>query len=97
MFLLPAAPRCMALLEHMRLFDAKLHTDDALAYRGMPFDHQTVKHSVGECVNEFAGRHNIRNDNTLDQMHHVVAGLVGKRLMYRDLIAFRESRFTRSK
>ena len=38
-------------------------------------------------VNEFAGRHNVRDFDTLDQMASVVAGLVGKRLMYRDLIA----------
>ena len=36
---------------------------------------------------EFAGRHNIRELDTLEQMEHVVAGLVGRRLMYRDLIA----------
>lgn len=38
-------------------------------------------------VNEFSGRHNIREEDTLDQMCEVVAGMVGKRLMYRDLIA----------
>ena len=38
-------------------------------------------------VNEFAGRHNIRDLDTIDQMHEVVAGLVGKRLLYRDLTA----------
>jgi len=38
-------------------------------------------------VNMFAGRQNIRELDTLAQIQHVVAGLVGKRLMYRDLIA----------
>ena len=38
-------------------------------------------------VDEFAGRHNIRDAHTLDQMHTVVAGLVGKRLMYQELIS----------
>ena len=38
-------------------------------------------------VNEFAGRHNIRPKDTIDQMHDIAAGMVGKRLMYRDLIA----------
>ena len=31
--------------------DATVYTDDAKAYRGIPQDHQTVKHSVGEYVN----------------------------------------------
>ena len=35
---------------------------------------------------QFAGRHNVRDMDTVDQMQHVVAGLVGRRLMYNDLI-----------
>ena len=86
------------------------------------FDHETVKHSVGEYVrdqahtngiesfwsmlkrahtgtfhrlsakhlqryvNEFSGRHGVRERDTADQMQDVVAGLTGKRLMYRDLV-----------
>lgn len=38
-------------------------------------------------VQEFAGRHNIRTDHPKDQMAAVVAGIMGRRLMYRDLIA----------
>ena len=101
-----------------------VYTDDAGAYKGMPFrHHETVKHSVAEYVRgqahtngiesfwamlkrahtgtfhkispkhlnryvqEFAGKHNVRERDTLDIMRHVVAGLVGKRLMYRQLIA----------
>ena len=30
--------------------DATVYTDDATAYRGIPYDHETVKHSVGEYV-----------------------------------------------
>ena len=103
--------------------DAKVYTDEARAYRGMPRDHETVNHSVGEYVREqahtngiesfwamlkrgyhgtyhhispkhlhryvaeFAGRHNVRNCDTIDQMASVVIGMIGKRLMYRDLIA----------
>ena len=37
-------------------------------------------------INEFVGRHNMRAKDTIDQMRDVVTGLVGKRLMYRDLI-----------
>ena len=36
---------------------------------------------------EFAGKHNIRNCDTIEQMASVFMGLVGKRLMYKDLIA----------
>ena len=102
---------------------ATVYTDDAAAYKGMPFDHISVRHSVGEYVDgmahtngiesfwsmlkrahkgvyhkmsakhlqryvdEFAGRHGIRERDTLDQMQSVVSGMVGKRLMYRDLVA----------
>ena len=102
---------------------ATVYTDDAAAYKGMPFDHTSVRHSVGEFVDgmahtngiesfwsmlkrahkgvyhkisakhlqryvdEFAGRHGVRERDTLDQMQSVVAGMVGKRLMYRELIA----------
>ena len=102
---------------------ATVYTDDASAYKGMPFKHESVRHSVGEYVrdmvhtngiesfwamlkrahkgtyhkmspkhlhryvNEFAGRHNIRRANTIDQMKSIVAGMVGARLRYRDLIA----------
>ena len=102
---------------------ATVYSDDAAAYKGVPFDHASVRHSVGEYVDgmvhtngiesfwsmlkrahkgvyhkmsakhlqryvdEFAGRHSIRERDTLDQMQSVVAGMVGKRLPYQDLIA----------
>ena len=54
--------------------------------------HKGVYHKISakhlqRYINEFAGRHCTRDDDTRDQMTGVVAGLVGKRLMYRDLIA----------
>ncbi|WP_420462925.1 IS1595 family transposase [Candidatus Palauibacter sp.] len=55
------------------------------AHKGT-FHHLSAKH-LQRYVNEFAGRHNIRDADTLDQMRHVVARIVGRRLMYRDLIA----------
>ena len=38
-------------------------------------------------VSEFAGRHNIRDRDTINQMIATTAGLVGKRLQYRELIS----------
>ena len=54
------------------------------AHKGT-FHKLSPKH-LHRYVTEFAGRHNVRESDTLDQMHSVVAGLVGKRLMYKDLI-----------
>ena len=107
--------------------DATVYSDEARAYQGLPFPHQTVNHSVSEYVrdqvttngiesfwavlkrahmgtyhkispehlqryvDEFAGRHNIRDHDTLDQMTAVVAGLVGKRLLYQDLVSHKAS------
>ena len=42
---------------------------------------------LNRYVTEFCGLHNIRNLDKLRQMEHVVARMVGKRLMYRDLTA----------
>ena len=102
---------------------ATLYTDEAVAYQGMPeFEHETIRHSVGEYVDgqahtngiesfwamlkrgyhgtyhqvsakhlqryvdEFSGRHNVRDLDTLDQMAAVAKGLDGKRLKYRELV-----------
>ena len=101
---------------------ATVYTDDHGGYSGMPFEHETVKHSISEYVNgmahtngiesfwatlkrgyhgtyhhmsekhleryvgEFAGRHNDRDYDTIDQMAHVVRDMVGMRLTYKDLI-----------
>ena len=48
------------------------------------FHHMSFKH-LHRYVNEFAGRHNIRDKDTLEQMSLLAGGLVGKRLRYRDL------------
>ena len=102
---------------------ATVYTDDHGSYHGMPFDHETVKHSVSQYVNgqahtngiesfwatlkrgyhgtyhhmsekhlgryvsEFFGRHNDRRRDTFDQMTRIVQGMVGKRLMYKELVA----------
>ena len=103
--------------------NAKVYTDDAAAYKDIPFDHESVRHSVGEYVRdmahtngvesfwsmlkrahkgtfhkispkhldryvqEFAGKHNIRESGTLAQMRDTVARLVGRNLLYRDLVS----------
>ena len=101
---------------------AKVYTDDHRSYLGLPYDHESVNHSVGEYVreqahtnglesfwamlkrgydgtfhnisekhldryvNEFAGRHNIREKDTIEQMKEVVRGMIGKKLEYKELI-----------
>jgi len=101
---------------------AKVYTDEASAYKGMPFEHESVNHSVGEYVDgmahtnglesfwallkrgyhgtfhrlsaqhlqryvrEFAGRHNIRDLDTVAQVTVLARGMVGKRLKYRELV-----------
>ena len=49
------------------------------------FHRLSVKH-LHRYVNEFAGRHNIRDKDTLEQMCLLATALVGKRLMYKDLV-----------
>lgn len=103
--------------------DAVVYTDDATAYKGLPREHEAVKHSVGEYVRmmahtngvesfwsmlkrahkgtfhkispkhlnryvqEFAGKHNVRELGTLNQMRDTVLRLVGRNLLRIDLIA----------
>ena len=55
------------------------------AHKGT-FHKLSPKH-LDRYVQEFAGRHNIRNSDTLDQMVAVVHGMEHKRLRYRELIA----------
>ena len=102
---------------------ARIFTDDASAYEGMPFDHETVTHSLSEYVRgdvhtngieslwsmmkrahkgtfhklspkhldryvqEFAARHNLREQDTGEIIGSVTDGMAGKRLRYNDLIA----------
>ena len=50
------------------------------------YHHMRPKH-LGRYVEEFAGRHNVRELNTIDQMGWLVRGMAGKRLPYKELIA----------
>jgi transposase-like protein len=101
-----------------------IFTDEHRGYKNLSasFNHQSVKHSVGEYVKdmahtygiesfwamlkrgykgtyhkmspkhmtryvtEFAGRHNVRDFDTLIQMTMLAKGLSGKRLRYNDLV-----------
>ena len=40
---------------------ASVYTDDASAYQGLPFDHQSIKHSVGEYVKDMAHTNGIES------------------------------------
>ena len=103
--------------------DATVYTDDATAYESLPFDHDTVKHSLSQYVKgdvhtngieslwsmlkrahkgtfhklsakhldryvqEFAGRHNMRELDTAEQIAGLRAGMESKRLRYAELVA----------
>ena len=48
--------------------------------------HQVSAKHLQRYVDEFSGRHNVRNLDTLDQMALVAKSMDGKRLRYRELI-----------
>ncbi|MXW92596.1 MAG: transposase [Rhodospirillaceae bacterium] len=49
--------------------------------------HKLSPKHLHRYVSEFAGKHNIRDLDTLAQMRDTVARLVGERLLWRDLVA----------
>ena len=49
--------------------------------------HHMSKKYLNRYVEQFAGKHNLRELDTIDQMQVVIAGVIGKRLLYKDLIA----------
>ena len=72
--------------------DGKAHTNGiesfwAMFKRGLhgTYHHVSVKH-LNRYVEEFAGRHNARDDDTIDQMRSIAKGMVGKQLRYQDLV-----------
>ncbi len=72
---------------------AKAHTNGIESFWAMlkrahdgTFHKMSPKH-LNRYVQEFAGKHNMRGLDALDQMRHVVARLVGRNLLYRRLIA----------
>ena len=46
--------------------------------------HRVSPKHLHRYVDEFVGRNNIRDRDTIDQMRDWVAALLGKRLLYRD-------------
>ena len=50
------------------------------------YHHLSEKH-LARYANEFAGRHNIRRQATIEQMKHIVRNTQNKRLRYKDLTA----------
>ena len=53
-------------------------------YKGT-YHHMSAKH-LSRYITEFAGRHNVRDYDTIIQMEMVAKGFIGKRLRYQDLI-----------
>ena len=49
--------------------------------------HKLSPKHLNRYVQEFAGKHNLRELDTIAQMVEVAAGFIGKQLLYRDLIA----------
>ena len=54
-------------------------------YQGV-YHKMSVKH-LHRYLGEFAGRYNIRQLDTLEQMKSIVSNMVGKRLRFSDLIS----------
>ena len=50
------------------------------------YHHMSAKH-LDRYVTEFSGRHNNKEEDTIDQMRHIAERMVGKRLRYVDLIS----------
>ena len=71
----------------------QIHTNGIESFWGnLKRAHKGVYHKISpkhldRYARQFAGKHNFRDADTLAQMSHVAAGFVGRRLLYRDLVA----------
>lgn len=72
--------------------DGHIHTNGIESFWSMlKRAHKGVFHKISpkhlqRYVNEFVGRHNIRELDTIDQMVKVALGLIAKKLSYKRLI-----------
>ena len=73
--------------------DGQAHTNGLESFWSMlkrgyhgTYHKMSVKH-LGRYVNEFSGRHNVRDADTLVQMGWIAQRMVGKRLKYKELTA----------
>ena len=48
--------------------------------------HRMSEKHLARYVNEFAGRHNMRSQDTIAQMSSIVQGMLGKQLTYEELV-----------
>lgn len=69
------------------------HTNGMESFRSMlaracrgTFRELSAKH-LQRCIDAFAGKHDVRDADTIDQMRHLVAGMAGKRLTCAEPIA----------
>ena len=93
-------PRLRQAVKHSigQYVDGQAHTNGiesfwALMKRGYQGTyHKLSEKHLARYVNEFAGRHNQRPLDTIDQMGAMVRGMDGKRLRYEDLIGPPETR-----
>ena len=69
----------------------KLHRDLGVTQKTASFIEHRIRESVMD-VEEFAGWHNLRELDTIIQMEQVVAGMVGKRLKYKNLVSGEDGR-----
>ena len=79
--------------EYVRYLNGvKIHTNSIESFWSMlKRAHKGVYHKLSpkhlqRYIQMFAGRNNVRELDTIEQMEEVVAGMIGRRLMYRDLI-----------
>ena len=88
-----ATPHGRGQYVHGEVHTNGIESDWSMLKRGIvgTYHHISPKHTERYAV-EFAGRHNNRPKNTVDQITDMVRGMDGKRLRYADLIAGRGRR-----